>query len=81
MWNFKIKKFDKCEDIWAEMCPNDEIINVNKDVADCYWQRNVPLIITPKFLELERKRLRQGAFIYIKDELFWLPPQYYFFLQ
>lgn len=63
------------------MCPNDEIINVDKDIEDCYWQRNVPLIITPKFINLEKKRLRQGAFIYIKDELFWLPPNYYFFLQ
>ena len=63
--------------------PSDEteIINYNKDIKDAIWMPNRPENPTGYFLEMEFKRLTEGAFINIKGELIWLPPQYYQFLQ
>lgn len=69
--------------LFPEFPPSEEIINYYKDIDECVWARQVPLagIFNMDFFELEVKRIRQGAFIIIKDQLLWLPPQYYFFLQ
>lgn len=60
---------------------DDEIVNINADMHDAVWTRQVPDFITGSFLEMEKKRLRQGAWIIIKDQLLWLPPNYYHFLE
>lgn len=74
-------ELDKYRHLFPEQPSNDEIININADIEDAVWARQIPDFITGGFLELEKKRLRQGAFIYIKDELLWLPPNYYHFLE
>jgi hypothetical protein len=70
-----------------EYLEDDILINAEElqkgNVDLCVWRREPePLIITNDFMEREAKRiLRTGVFIAIKDKVFWIPPNYYFFLQ
>ncbi len=81
---FKIK-FDIRD--YADILPMppeeiDEIINWDKVVADCKWEKKVPTQITARYIEQETTRcLKTGVWIFIKHQLVWLPPNYYFFLQ
>lgn len=61
----------------------EEIINWDKPPEECYWERQPePEVLTPEYKERELTRiLRTGVWIYIKDHLVWIPPNYYFFLQ
>lgn len=59
-----------------------KIINHDKPTEECYWQRELLGEITPELAERETERLLKiGVWIYIKKQLIWLPPNYYFFLQ
>lgn len=63
-----------------------EVINYQHfgrgDIDKCVWKRQVPDIITEEYRSQEANRvLRDGVWIFIKDELVWLPPNYYFGLQ
>lgn len=64
----------------------DNIINYDNhkkgNIDLCVWKKQEPLIITPEFIEQEaQKIMRDGAWVAIKDEIVWLPPNYYFALQ
>lgn len=66
--------------------PEDKNEIINYDIEDTYehiWRRQIPPNgkVNIVWLDLEIKRIRQGAWILIKGVLLWLPPQYYFFLQ
>lgn len=79
-FNIDFKPQDYVE-IFPDIPPSEEIINYNCDLEDRVWTRQVPEKITANFVDLELKRLKQGAFIGIKDEVLWIPPNYYQFLQ
>jgi hypothetical protein len=55
------------------------------NIDNCIWSRKMPSIgeiNSPQFREREARRiLKTGAWICIKEEIIWLPPQYYFALQ
>lgn len=74
---------DSYVSIWPDIPPSEEIINFNKSIEDSVWSRQLPLNgkVNIDFIDLEIKRLRQGAFIVIKDQMLWLPPNYYQYLQ
>ena len=74
-------ELDKYNHLWPEQPPSHEIINFNADIEDAVWNRQVPEKLNMNFFDLEKKRLRQGAFIVIKDTLLWIPPNYYHFLE
>lgn len=64
----------------------DAIINYKERKAGnidlCVWNKIVPDKITPQYKEQEMTRvLKEGVWIAIKDEVLWLPPNYYFALQ
>ena len=64
--------------------PDDtrEIINYDKPSKECKWVRQDTKDITPEFVQREGERvLKKGVWIYIKKQLVWIPPNYYFFLQ
>ena len=66
------------------MPPEDvsEVINWDKPVADCKWEKIIPSQITAEYIEQETTRcLKTGVWIFIKHQMVWLPPNYYFFLQ
>lgn len=68
---------------------NDEILNFKEwekgNIDNCIWQRHIPTaaeIASPTWRGTEIKRiLKTGVLIAIKDEVLWLPPNYYFALQ
>lgn len=74
-------QLDKYQHIFPEKPISEEIINFDADIEDAVWKRQVPDIMNRVFIELEKKRLRQGAWIVIKDTLLWIPPNYYHFLE
>jgi hypothetical protein len=76
--DFDINKY---KHLWIDAPPSEEIINSNKDIKDAIWERQTSPHPHKEFIQLEHKRLRQGAYIYIKDELLWIPPNYYQYLQ
>lgn len=52
------------------------------DIHECIWRKQLPTNIDSKWKEKEVIRiLREGVWICIKDEILWLPPNYYFALQ
>lgn len=55
------------------------------NIDKCIWQRHIPTaaeIASPTWRGNEVKRiLKTGVLIAIKDEVMWLPPNYYFALQ
>lgn len=52
------------------------------DYDKCVWKREVPKEITGAYMEQEVERvLRDGVWAFIKDEIVWLAPNYYFALQ
>ena len=61
----------------------EDIINWDKPEQECKWvKQEIPFIKSKDFLEQEMDRvLRSGVWIYIRKQLVWLPPNYYFFLQ
>lgn len=67
---------------------NDFIINSDEftkgDIENCYWKKQVPSKIeiqSPEFREREARRiLKTGVWVAIKEELIWIPPNYYFAL-
>lgn len=82
MSSFKIDfDVDKYKHLWIDKPPIEEIINSNKTIEDAVWTKQTAPYPHKEFIELEHKRLRQGAYIYIKDELLWIPPNYYQYLQ
>lgn len=70
-----------------EYLEHDEILYMeeyNKNGPEnCYWRREPsPSIITREYMQREARRiLRTGVFACIKDEIVWIPPNYYAFLQ
>lgn len=68
---------------------HDEILNYRAyekgNIDECIWRRHVPTaaeIASPDWRARELKRiLKTGVLIAIKDEVLWLPPNYYFALQ
>jgi hypothetical protein len=63
----------------------DEVINYNHQVKGntdfCIWQQQV-IPNSTEYREREAKRLlRTGVFIAIGEEVVWIPPNYYQFLQ
>lgn len=72
-----------------EYLKNDYIINYKDhekgNIDKCIWKRHTPTaaeIASPEWRSLEMKRiLKTGAIVGIKDDLCWLPPNYYFALQ
>lgn len=72
-----------------EYLKHDFIINAKDfdkgNVDLCVWKKYEPSpleINSPEFRQREATRvLKTGAWIMIKDELIWLPPNYYFALQ
>lgn len=68
---------------------HDFIINSDEhqkgNLDKCYWQKYKPTIqerLSPEYREREVTRvLKTGAWACIKEELVWLPPNYYFALQ
>lgn len=68
--------------LFPEVPPDNEILNIDKDIEDQYWSKQpTPAIITHDFALQEITRIRQGLWILIKGVLFWIPGDYYFFLQ
>ena len=76
--NFDIEKY---KHLWIDKPEDREIINIDKKKEDCVWSKQVPAYRDMGSLELLQKRLKRGAYIIIKDELLWLPPSYYHFLE
>ena len=72
---------------WREYIKEDKIINIDQweagDFDLCVWKRQEePLVITQEFIHREVRRiLRTGVYICIKEEVLWIPPNYYLFLQ
>lgn len=68
---------------------HDYIINYKDfekgNVDNCIWKKKRPTekeLSSQEYREIEIKRiLRTGALVAIKDEIVWLPPNYYFALQ
>lgn len=72
------------KDILPELPDNDEeYLNHQYDnYDDRYWRKQIyPDIITFEFLQQETMRLKNGVWMLNKDELVWIPPNYYQFLQ
>lgn len=71
----------------AEYMKHDVVLNyddhVKGNVDLCVWKRQEePAVITPDFIEREVTRiLRTGVWVAIGDKVFWIPPNYYLFLQ
>lgn len=59
--------------------------NWKGDIDKCVWKKHKPSlqeVNSAEFREREARRiLKTGVFIFIKEELCWIPPQYYFALQ
>lgn len=55
------------------------------DIDNCFWKKYQPSIaesMSPSYQQLEIKRIfKTGVFVCIKEEMVWIPPQYYFALQ
>lgn len=70
-----------------EYLKDDEILYMDEyqkgNIENCYWRREpASAIITNEFLQREAKRiLRTGVWACIKEEIVWIPPNYYDFLQ
>lgn len=72
-----------------EYLKHDEVINFKAfekgNIDECIWKRHNPTpgeISSPTWRSIELKRiLKTGVLIGIKDEIMWLPPNYYFALQ
>lgn len=95
MPDFKVK-FDMMDyrdiapaSMLADYLKHDDVIN-RKDsdkgnIDKCVWKRHIATpeeIASPTWRAIELKRiLKTGAWVGIKDEVCWLPPNYYFALQ
>lgn len=77
--NFDLDNYKK---IFPELPQSQEIINYNaSSIDECIWTPQTMDNLGKKFdLSLEAKRLKQGTWIRIKDEILWIPPNYYNFL-
>lgn len=72
-----------------EYLKNDFIINADEftkgNIDNCVWRKYKPShqeINSTEYREQEFRRiLRTGVWVAIKDEIIWIPPNYYFFLQ
>lgn len=80
--DFDIKNY---KDIYPTDMPEEkDIINYQHygKPDKCIWQPETPQILTGEYKEKEITRvLRTGAWMVLKDELVWLPPNYYFALK
>jgi hypothetical protein len=71
----------------SDYLKHDEVINYDDhlkgNVDLCVWKKQeLPLIMTNDVIEREVTRLlKTGVWIAIKDEIVWIPPNYYQFLQ
>lgn len=72
-------------DVWPEMPDyiDETIINSQYDsYDDRYWRKQTfPEIIGIDFLQQEAERLKNGVWMLCKDEMVWIPPNYYQYLQ
>jgi hypothetical protein len=72
---------------WKEYIKHDDVIgyddNEKGNIDLCVWKRQeIPPNPPAWMIEREVMRvLRTGLYIFIADELVWIPPNYYFFLQ
>lgn len=91
--SFKVKfDINDYKDIFPdamEYIKHDQVINADawekQDWDNCVWKKHRATqdeINDPAFREREATRvLRTGVWIAIKEEILWIPPNYYFFLQ
>lgn len=70
-----------------EYLAHDEILYMDEygkgNIENCYWRRlPEPYIITDEYMNREMMRiLRTGVWCCVGEEIVWIPPNYYFFLQ
>lgn len=86
--NFKISDYEDILPNRRNYLIDDIVMNADEwereNYEECYWKKHVATkeqINSPDYVQREVKRIiRTGVWIAIKEELLWIPPNYYFFL-
>lgn len=86
---FEMANYEDVCPSFNEYMEDDFLLNAETfkggNADDCYWKKYSPSVAESLSLEYQRTEIKRiyktGVWIIIKDEIVWIPPQYYFALQ